>query len=312
METSGFFLLPLFGNVSKSITFVSQNYNQIQFNPTVKVAKDTFLIRVHSDRNSDIGIVGSNGNKIIIDVDYNKYKHSVQTGIIHACPIRVTDQYLYDTPVEVGDTVFFHHFVCQPDHKIGDNIYRAEYFHLYAKIENDKVMPIEDVIFVLPIKEDEENMYAGNIRIKAFQENLKQTGIVFASSKKAQAAGIFAGDKIYYTKSAEYPMRVVDHDLYRMRIRNVMAVERNGELVAPVGKVLVKMIESDNKLGSFYDAGAKIELKGEVALMGEGVVGVEQGDEISYFMGVTGFIEYKGQKYSLIETRNINYIIDKV
>lgn len=274
----------------------------------MKVAKDTFLIQVHSDRNSDIGIIGANGSPITIDTDYNKYKHTVQVGRIYACPIMITDQYSYDTPLQVNDQVVFHHFVCQPDHKVAENIYRAEYFHVYAKIENDIIMPIEDAIFVIPLLEDEESMYVGKIRIKAFQENVKQQGLVFAASKKAQAAGVHAGDKVFFTANADYSMKVIDKDVYRMRIRNIVAIERNGELVCLAGKVLVKEDPQERMIGRFSDVRGGTQMTGIV--IAAHAPGIKPGERIAYYAGTTGSIDYDGSRYGFIELRHINYVIE--
>lgn len=276
----------------------------------MKVQKDTFLIRVQSDRNADIGITGDNGKKIIIDVDYNKYKHTMQVGRIYACPIRMTEEYRYDTELSVGDTVVFHHFVCQQDHKIEEGIYRAEYFHLYGIIENEKLIPLEDIIFVEPIMESEDNLYAGKIRIKTFQENLKQTGIVFAASKTAKAMGVLEGDKIFFTASADYQIKVLDKNLYRMRIRNIIAVERDGALVCLENKVLVREIAKENKTGIFTDVNKSHQTTGVVEQVGSEVQGVKAGDVISYYNGALGNLDYGGATYAFLELRNINYIIE--
>lgn len=289
----------------------------------MKVAKDTFFIHVNSDRNANIGITGANGSKIIIDTDYNRYKHTVQIGKIYACPIGITDQYINDVPLNVGDTVVFHHFVCQPDHKvnIGENVYRAEYFHLYAKLIggtsgkyedlNDviKMQPIEDIIFVEPILEDESNLYAGKLRIKTYQERIKQEGIVFACSKKAQSLGIQAGDKVFFTANADYSMKVASKDLYRMRIRNIIAIERNGELLCLKGRILIKQLPEERLIGRFTDVGATSIKKGVICGIGEGVLGLELGLVVSYVEGALGGINWNGSPYSMIETRHINYII---
>lgn len=291
----------------------------------MKVAKDTFLIRVESDRNADIGIAGSNGEKIIIDTDYNKYKHTAQIGKIFACPITITEQYGYDVPLKIGDTVIFHHFVCQPDHKIDierqENIYRAEYFHLYGKlfggtkgvgmesIDFWRIEPLEDIIFVEPILEEEANLYAGNIRIKTHQENLKQTGIVFALSKRAKEAGIQEGDKVFFTSNADYNIKIIDKELYRMRIRNICAIERDSKLVCPHNKIQVIEHGPENKSGNFIDVKKSTQMKGVVDVVGKSVKGVVAGQEISYFHGSLGSMEYKEKMYAFLETRNINYII---
>ncbi|HYD92472.1 MAG TPA: hypothetical protein VEA37_13425 [Flavobacterium sp.] len=236
----------------------------------------------------------------------------MQIGKIYAIPIAVTSKYEYDTKLNVNDTVVFHHFVCQPDHKMsfGENVYRSEYFHLYAKIENEKVMPIEDVIFVEPILEDESNMFIGSIRLKPHREYLKQQGVVFAASKRAQSKGVLPGDKVYFTKDADYPMNISGAGLYRMRIRNIIALERNGELTCLSDKLIVKEIKEENKVGILIGGKNQRQLKGEVMLVGKEVKGVKEGEVINYFNGLTGSIIKDGEVYSFVDVRNINYIIN--
>jgi co-chaperonin GroES (HSP10) len=287
----------------------------------VKVQKDTFFIRVQGDRNAEIGVVGATGEKIIVDTDYNKYKHTTQIGYIHALPIRITELYKNDTPLNVGDCVVFHHFVCQQDHRIEEGIYRAEYFHIYGKLigraEGDYsamsdgwgIQAIEDAIFVEPVLESEDNLYAGKIRIKTFQENIKQQGIVFAASKQAKLQGIQDGDRVFFTASADYKMKIIDKDLYRMRIRNIIAVERGGRLVCLHDKILVKEFgnAADNKF--FVNARKSPQKIGEIIQVGKNVQGVTAGANLSYFDGVQGVIKWGGDTYSVIELRNINYLI---
>ncbi len=276
----------------------------------MKVQKDTFLIRVQSDR-INTGIAGIGGKEIIIDSDYNKYKHTTQIGIIHACPIKITKQYLYDTELNVGDTVAFHHFVCQADHKIEDGVYRAEYFHLYALLKDSSVEPLEDVIFVEPILESEDSLYAGNIRIKSHQENIKQCGIVFAASKKAKAMGVRDGDKVFFSKDADYKMKLIDKVYYRMRIRNITAIERDGKLICLNDKFLVKQFGPENKSGIFVDVKQSHQMRGDVVFVGDAVWGaVQEGDAVSYYNGSLGTIEWKGDTYATIELRNLNYKIE--
>ena len=276
----------------------------------MKVQKDTFLIGVQADRVADIGVLGANGEKIIIDTDYNKYKHTTQIGTVIACPIQITQQYKNDTEIKEGDIVVFHHFVCQPDHFFAENVYRAEYFHLYAKIENEKLMALEDAIFVESILEPEENMFAGKFRIKPAQEKLKQQGIVFAASKQARALGVLEGDKIFFSPNADYQIKVIDKELYRMRIRNIIAVERAGRLVCLHDRVLAKQIGHKNKSGIFVDVKKSHEMIGNIIQVGKNVNGVKAGQKISYYNSAAGPIEWNEETWISLELRNINYIIE--
>lgn len=276
----------------------------------MKVASDTFLIQVPESKKSFIQIKGLNGEYLSVDTDYNKYKHSVQIGVVFALPISITAKYENDTPINIGDVVVFHHFVCMPDHKMpmDGNIYRCEYFHIYGKIENDMIVPIEDVIFVEPILEPEEKMFAGSIQLKSHREYLKQQGVVFAASKKARSMGIQPGDKVFYTSNADYPMKVVGKDLFRMRIRNIVAIERDGELICPSNKVLVKQTSAGKQ--SLFCKEVGLQLKGEVSAVGDKLKGVEKGQKVSYYVGIGGSISHTGDQYSLVELRHINYIIE--
>lgn len=272
------------------------------------VQKDTLLIEVDSPFKDGLAVGDS---KILTDTDYNRFDHSRQIGKIHTKSIQITKQYLYDVPLEIGDEVVFHHFVCQPDHKMpfGDNVYRCEYFHLYAKIEGDKVMPLEDVIFVDPILEPEKNMFIGSVQIKSHREFLKQQGIVFAASNKAKSLGILPGDKVFFTPNADYSMNVTGKHLWRMRVRNIIAVERDGVLVAMSDKLLVKVIPEERKFGAVLTANHST-LKGEVMVVGRDSKGIEVGDMINYYNGLGGAFKFNGETYSYIELRNINYIYE--
>jgi co-chaperonin GroES (HSP10) len=267
----------------------------------VKVQADTFLIKVEKTINNRIG-------NLIVDTDYNKYNHAVQEGVVFALPIKITPQYKYDIPLEVGDNVVFHHFVVQPDHKIPmDMVYRCEYFHIYGVIREGELMAIEDAIFVEPIKENDSELYKGAIRMKMIKGDKTKQGIVFASSKSAQSEGILSGDKVYYGANADYKMKAVDKDLFRMRIRNIFAVERGGEIVCMRGQLLVKNIEiKDTK--DLKDI-QKSKLKGIVVKKGEDTETAELGDVIIYHNGLGTDIEIDGESYNVVNIKNVDYIL---
>jgi co-chaperonin GroES (HSP10) len=276
----------------------------------MRVGQDTFLIQVGNSKNSAIKIKGLNGQEILVDTDYNKYKHSVQIGRIYALPITISAKYDNSEPLTIGDIVVFHHFVCQPDHKvpIGENVYRAEMFHIYAKIEEEQVKPLEDIIFVEPILEAKENMFAGTIQLKSEQSLLPQQGIVFAASKKAKEKGVLVGDKVYFTGNADYWMKIVDKNMYRMRVRNIVAIERSGELICLEDKILVKE-EANNEPKKLFCEESKLQKNGEIIKVGKEIKGLDEGQKISFVNGIHGSVNHTGNNYSFVELRHINYII---
>lgn len=266
----------------------------------MRVGKDTYIIKVDTPKRDTIGVAG-----IKIDTDYNKYKHATQVGTIVACPVALSDQYEKDGDLKEGDSVVFHHFICQPNHKIDENVYRCEYLHIYGKIDNVNLQAIEDVIFVKPILEPEENMFMGGFQIKPHREYLPQQGIVYSASKKANARGVYAGDKVFFTKNADYEMNIHGTMVYRMRIRNIVSIERNGKLVSFKDRLIVKPFLPKTQ---FMDARVSSQLFGEVQYVGDDIKGVNVGDIIGYYNGVNGDVIHNGEKYAFIELRNINYL----
>ena len=272
-------------------------------------SKNTFVVKVESDKVSELDIVGANGKKIQIDTDYNKYKHSVQVGTIWATPIRITDGE-NDVPLNVGDKIIFHHFVCQPDHKlnIGENLYRCEYFNIYGKYVEDKLIPIETTIFIEPILEDEESLFVGKIRIKNHREVLKRKGIVYECSPQTIKLGLSKGDVVYYSSNADYRMDVDNKELYRMRLRNICAKEVDGKLIPLHNRIVVKETGTAHAVGIFLDVHKSVQKYGVVTAVGKDVEEIEVGMTISYSDSSVGVIEYQNNVYSFLELRNINYI----
>lgn len=277
------------------------------------VNKDSFLIEVDRPQLNTLDVEGINGN-LLVDTDYNKYKHATQIGKVVATPVRITAQYINDTPINVGDVVVFHHFVCQPGNKanfMDGNIYRADYFNIYGKVEDGELIPIEDIFFVTPILEPEENMYEGVLQIKPHREYIKQQGIVHSVSKTMAELGMFPGDKVYFTKSADYSMTINDELLYRMRLRNIVTIERDGDLVCLKDKLIVKQFPKVEKVGVLFSTKRTGEQRGKIVKIGSEITGVEVGEVVSYFNGSLGTFEYKGETYSLIELRHLNYVADE-
>lgn len=276
----------------------------------MRVAKDIFLVQVDNAKNSTLDIVGSSGKKLLIDTDYNKFKHSTRVGKVFALPIMLTPQYIYDVPLNIGDEVMFHHFVCQPKNKIEiyDNVYRADYFNVYAKIVDDMIEPLEDIIFVDPIKEKEEDLFCGVIKVRTKLDVVKQQGIVFASSRKARAWGILPGDKVHFSRNADYEMKLVDKVLYRMKIRNILCVERDGVPVCLQDKILVKLRKDYKVNDNLFQDKEEYQLEGEVIDFGGKANCVSKGDIVNFFSTIHGGVDLYGEQYHFLEPRHINYI----
>ncbi len=281
--------------------------------------QNLFFIRANPDLHKTLSIKSHDGRNLILDTDFQKYNYATQIGEIAYAPLCISDEYTNDNPVKVKDTVVFHHFVCQPDNEFisnGERVYKCEYFHLFAKIENEKLTALEDFIFVQPILESEDSIWSlcKKIQLKPRRENLKYQAIVFSLSKQAEESGLLEGDKVYFTKDADYDINLFGIDLWRMRVRNIVAVERNGQLICLNDKIMVKCISDQD---AWVNTGSVImkpedtkEKRGVIIGIGSGVSGLNTGLLISYFNSVGTKLKFGKETFAFIGKSNISFIIE--
>jgi co-chaperonin GroES (HSP10) len=278
----------------------------------MQLIRDTFFIKADKDLHKTLSIKGHDGKPLILDTDFGKYEHATQIGQVYGIPLEITSQYKNDNPVKQLDIVVVHHFVVQDPNRVADDIYRCDYFHIWAKIQNDKLEPLEDFIFVEPIQEPESAMYSagGSFKVKNTRDFIKCQGIVFSPSKSVEAYGILPGDKVFFTKDADYEITILGKKLYRMRLRNIIGVERDGTILCLADKIIVKEVKTPEYKGALIVKNEeKRERLGKVVAVGADVTGVSVGDEVSYFYGISGKLEYNGEVLAIIKKDNVNYVV---
>jgi co-chaperonin GroES (HSP10) len=280
----------------------------------MQLIKNTFLLTVDAELHRTTKIKGINGEYLTLDTDTDKHKYATQIGIISHVPLSVGTEFNYDTPLRENDIVFFHFHVSQPKHAINIGsvqYFKCPYFEIWCKVENEKIIPLEDYIFVEPILESEDDLFCNVFKRKVYQEEIKSTGIIFAIGNQAKYYGLEVGDKVFLTKNADVEIEILGKKLWRARIRNIIGVEREGKLVCIKNKILVKEVQEE-EIESFlitFDEYKK-ERKGIVISTGISE-GVSPGDKISFHNGVARtHLEYKGEQYAYLTPDNINYIIN--
>ncbi len=277
----------------------------------MQLIKDTFLIKANPELNHTTKIVGHNGECVVIDAECNKFEHATQLAEIAYAPATVDSKYRYDVKLNKGDIVFIHYHQVQPKNAVsvnGEELYKCPYFQIWCKIENEKLIPLEEYIFVEPILEPESDLFCDKLKTKVYQENIKSTGIVFAVGNMATEAGIKPGDKVFVTSNADLEVDILGKKLWRMRIRNVVGLEREGILICLNNKVVVREIELPKKDSVFIldEDETKKERRGQVLL--SKLDNVQIGDKLSYHNGSATSFEYKKQQFAYINQDNINYI----
>jgi len=259
----------------------------------MRTVKDKFFVSADADANRCLDIIGPDGKKLFVDTDFNPFAYSTRIGAVTHIPQIIDDQWLNDNPIKVGDTVVFHHHVCQKENRVeyeGEEIFMADYSQLFAKVEDGIITPLETVIYVEPIIEKEEELFCDKFKIKEEVEVKKMVGIAAFTSNKAQETGIELGDKIYFTAYAHYKTDLLGKEYYRIRLRNIRLVERGGELV-------------------FIDNMVVLNDNHEVIGLGNNITDIEIGDKVNYFEGVFAKVNYSGKMLMSLKRENINVIL---
>ena len=264
----------------------------------MRVAKNTFLVEVDEQFVSPV----INGFKLIIDSDFNPRVLATKIGRIHTLPVSVAPEYKYDNKLQVSDTVIFNHNVCQNNKKFAENIFFCDYFNVFAKVIDSEIQPLEDVLFCEKLIFPDRNI--GGMEIKGKVSN--KCAKVFAVSNSVKGEGVEVGDVVFFTKDADYEVEVLGKSLYKMHLRNIIGIERGGELKTFRNKLLVKNTTKMGCIGAMEKIYAQSSLQNGVVIVGN--QDIPQGTLLAYYDGIATKVEWNGEDYSFIDDRNIKYI----
>lgn len=170
----------------------------------------------------------SDGTEIYVDTKFNEFDHRVTSGEVIATPTK------YDTGVQKGDTLYFHHLVVinegqvltgeedtylvryNPDHTVNNQaiayknskgeVYTLSNWALTSEIEEEKEVA-SDIIEVVELQKRH--------RKKARIEHLP----------KGYEGEVKIGDVVGFAKNMDYAIKVDDRELFRTRIEDFLYVE---------------------------------------------------------------------------------------
>ena len=275
----------------------------------IQPLKNVFLVSANESANE------YTESGIWIDRSWDKYKHAVRNGIIRQVPLSISKKYKNDVELKKGDKIYFHHFTVQPDNYIldeGHRLYKADYFNIYCVIRKGNPVVIEDWLFASPVMETEEDITKiyGKLKLytKASPDRKKLLAKAEFISKEAEKQGLKAGDTIIYKNDADYEMTVEGKLYYRMKLANVAAVVRDGNVVPLRDEVL---IETNFKEETLRDSGIilvnlKPERTQQANIHTKGINSEYQvGDSILYIYGTGVRVEYEGKKYCILRQEEV-------
>lgn len=188
-----------------------------------------FIVELDKPINDTIST--DSGLELYIDTRFegSEFKHRITDGPVIATPAK------YDTGVEVGDTLYFHHLVVmQEGQKLTGN--DKSYFVRFDpespvgnqaiayKNKEGKITPLNGWSLLLPT-EEEEKKESVLIDVVSLKEDLPTKGVVAFESEETKELGLNVGDVVGFKENRDYRINIDGKEYYRTRLMDLMYVE---------------------------------------------------------------------------------------
>jgi len=189
---------------------------------------DLFIVKLEKTLNDTI--TTDSGLELYIDTKYHEFENRVTEGPVVAVPFK------YDTGVQPGDTLYFHHLVVinegQPltgesDHYIVNyseaNAVSNQAIAFKAK-GSDTIVPLAGWSLLEPV-EEEEVQESETIKVVKLKEEPTTRGRVAFTSSGIEEVGLEVGDVVGFKKNMDYRIKIDGKEYYRTRIQDLMYKE---------------------------------------------------------------------------------------
>jgi len=179
------------------------------------------LFVVHIDEKTKDKIKTESGLELYIDTRFDEFKHRTTEGEVVAAPCK------YNTGVEPGDTLYFHHLVVLNDGQPltgEDKNYIVKYSPditinnqaiAYKSKKTKKVYPLAGWALLEPSKEDAPR-HDGVIEVVELKEKEVRTGVVSFNSPELKELGVKKGDVVGFQKNMDYRIIIDEKEYYRV------------------------------------------------------------------------------------------------
>lgn len=166
------------------------------------------------------------GKEFYLESKFREFENRYCYGEVVAVPLK------HETPVRVGDILYFHHHVVLDARaEIDKNLYLVRYSktgghgtQAYAYKRDGHLRLFSDWVFVGIEKEEGEKTKSGIILLEPSVK--KNVATVLYESDELDREGIKKGDKVYFANNADYEMELEGETVYRMRIDDILYAEK--------------------------------------------------------------------------------------
>jgi len=189
---------------------------------------DLFVVELKRLVNDTITTNG--GLELYIDNRFNEFQNRVTEGPVVAVPFK------YDTGVEVGDTLYFHHLVVINDGQPltgEDNHYLVRFDPnntvnnqaiAYKSAKTGEVHPLAGWSLLEGVEEHEEKE-SDIIEVVKLKEKPVTKGMVAFKAPWIDELGLKIGDVVGFKKNMDYRIKIDGKEYYRTRAEDLLYVE---------------------------------------------------------------------------------------
>jgi len=141
---------------------------------------------------------------------------------------------LYDTVLEVGDIVYFHHNIVKRKKSMDgkdmhgtyeinrqEGLYGCPLDQIYGIQRGDEFFCLEPFCFVKPVKNEIVQKKGEVLTVNQYTEK-PNLGTIKYGNKELAAKGYNEGDNVVFKNDAEYEFKIKGEKLYRMRTRQII------------------------------------------------------------------------------------------
>jgi co-chaperonin GroES (HSP10) len=190
---------------------------------------DLFVVEI--PRRINDTITTASGLELFIDNRFKEFENRVTEGKVMAVPFK------YDTGVEVGDTLYFHHLVVinegQPLTGMKDSylvrfdpkVATSNQAIAYKSSKTGKVVPLHGWALLEFAEEKNKKKDSDIIEVVKLKEDVVLKGKVAFESKETEELGIAKGDVVGFPKNRDYRIVIDGKEYYRTRIEDLLYVE---------------------------------------------------------------------------------------
>jgi co-chaperonin GroES (HSP10) len=189
---------------------------------------DLFVVKL--DKTIKDTLTTAGGLELYIDNRFNEFENRITEGPVVAVPFK------YETGVEVGDTLYFHHLVVvndgqpltgeddhylvrfDPEHTINNQAIA------YKSARSGEIHPLAGWSLLESVEEEEEEQ-SGVIEVVRLKKSPVTKGAVAFKAPWVDELGLKVGDVVGFKENRDYRIKIDGKEYYRTRAEDLMYVE---------------------------------------------------------------------------------------